>query len=256
MTVSTPSQDYLDFEAAMKKRDPKWFNGSPAAIGYAAWRAGHAATQREPVACSKHQPGACCAYDKLLCEVSKDKAAVEQALFDAANGKTLLPDQQRLRELALLLGHAGPLLAAHLASATPPVAVAAEDARPDEAALLDEIEQRLHHWRHQIGNEDGDHLGLLDLIGANQLDCLVDDVCAPFATPHPAPAVAAEAGQGEAAWCLLTPEGLVDHNLVGSKADCDFWAGAEGEHTFGWRVAPLFLATQPAQPLSEPGEAE
>lgn len=66
-------------------------------------------------ACGIHSAGACCEYDRLLREIFKDKAVVEQALFDAANGKAQMPDQQKLRELALLLGHAGPLLIAHAA---------------------------------------------------------------------------------------------------------------------------------------------
>lgn len=37
MTVTTPSQDYLAFDAAMKARDPKWYESAPAVIGYMAW---------------------------------------------------------------------------------------------------------------------------------------------------------------------------------------------------------------------------
>lgn len=35
--VGTPSQDYLAFDAAMTARDPKWYEATPAAIGYKAW---------------------------------------------------------------------------------------------------------------------------------------------------------------------------------------------------------------------------
>jgi hypothetical protein len=69
-----------------------------------------------PPECKGFPPGACRRADATLCEIFKDKAVVEQALFDAAGGKAPMPDQQRLRELALLLGHAGPLLSAHSAA--------------------------------------------------------------------------------------------------------------------------------------------
>lgn len=166
--------------------------------------------------CPKHHPGACCKYDELLREIFKDKAAVEQALFDAANGKSPMPDQQRLRELALLLGHAGPLLSAHLAAATPPAAVAAEDARA----------------------------GLVDCGECRTQGCPVGK-CRNAATTHPAPAVAAEAGQGERerfeAWAK--EYGRIFINRKGDGYEFNFTQEA-------W-VAWQARATQPAQPLSE-----
>lgn len=42
------------------------------------------------------------------------------------------------------------------------------------------------------------------------------------------------------AWGLLKPDGSIDHDLVGSKADCEFWSRAEKEPQCGWAVVPLY----------------
>jgi hypothetical protein len=45
--------------------------------------------------------------------------------------------------------------------------------------------------------------------------------------------------------------GEIDHDLIGSKADCEFWARAEGERQSGWTVVPLYASPVVAQPLTQ-----
>lgn len=77
---------------------------------------------------------------------------------------------------------------------------AASQGESSEAAILDEIEQRIHHWRVPIGDEDGDHCGLYDLIGSYNMESLVDEVCAPIDGAAPS---ASERQQGGEAMVAL-----------------------------------------------------
>jgi hypothetical protein len=45
--------------------------------------------------------------------------------------------------------------------------------------------------------------------------------------------------------------GEIDHDLIGLKADCEFWTRAEGERQSGWTVVPLYAAPVVAQPLTD-----
>lgn len=50
-------------------------------------------------------------------------------------------------------------------------------------------------------------------------------------------------------WGLQKPDGSVDPDLVGSKADCEFWARAENEAISGWAIVPLYTASSGREAL-------
>jgi hypothetical protein len=59
----------------------------------------------------------------------------------------------------------------------PPAAVPSEP-----VAWADEVEQRLHSWRHRMMNRDGDRVSLSDYMSDEDIDDLIDYVCAPLAS--------------------------------------------------------------------------
>lgn len=62
-----------------------------------------------------------------------------------------------------------------------------------------------------------------------------------------------EAG-GPIGWGLRKPDGTIDHDLVGTLEDCEYWANAIGERQSGWVPVPLYAAPSQQPAPAHPDE--